>query len=81
MQNYRYEYLSIAKTFLKYIQCKLFDVVQFDNCKSVYTVVWRLFDVPKGTVYKYLVLYSYFCDALMKAMNYIRNSFKIVKYK
>jgi hypothetical protein len=35
---------------LKYIQCKLLDVVQFDNCKYVYSVVWRLFDVPKGTV-------------------------------
>jgi hypothetical protein len=44
MQNYRYEYLSIAKQIdiLKYIQCNLFDVVQFDNCKSGYSVVWRL---------------------------------------
>ena len=52
MQNYIYEYLSIAKQIdiLKYIQYKLFDVVQFDNCKSVYSVVWRLFDVLKGIV-------------------------------
>ena len=52
MQNYRYEYLSIAKyiDILKYIKCKLFDVVQFDNCKYAYSVVWRLFDVPNGTV-------------------------------
>jgi hypothetical protein len=28
-----------------------------------------------------LVLYSYFNEALMKAKNYIRNSFKIVEYK
>ena len=56
----------------------MFDVVQFDNCKSVYSVVWRLFDVSKGSLE---VLYSYFYDALMKAMNCIGNSFKIVEYK
>jgi hypothetical protein len=61
----------------------VFDVVQFDNCKYAYSVVWRLFDVhvPTGTVYQYLVHYSYFYDALMNAMTNIRNSFKIVEYK
>ena len=75
-------YINLFITYfniLKYIQCKLFDVIQFDNCKSVYSVACRLFDVSKGTE-KYVVLYLYFYDALMKAMNNIRNSFKIVEY-
>jgi hypothetical protein len=37
--------------------------------------------VPKGTVYQYLVHYSYFYGALMNAMTNIRNSYKIVEYK
>jgi hypothetical protein len=39
--------LSLKQGFNMEYTLEPIDVVQFDNCNSVYSVVWRLFDVPK----------------------------------